>query len=297
MTSCPYCDGTLTALGVRLGYGIGRCQTCASLACLDDVGEDVLAALYGDAGYYTGGCAPYGYDGDLERNDVQRTPAWERRLTAITQITDGRRLLELGPGWGGFLRLAHTRGWTVAAVDPYPVRELPGTVFPSMEAIGDAGPFDAICLFDVLEHALEPLRMLEQVRALVAPSGCAAIGLPNVDGPTFRSRGLDWCEVKPPEHVSLPSAMGMRLAAQRTGFTVAAVIGHLGETWLWEPLRGVLDPAWSQGALASASRFGARVLNRGLREVRTRVAVPPPERQDYVTWLLVPAAGDTDSPR
>ncbi len=293
MRSCPYCDGALWALGVRLGYRMGRCQGCGSVACLDDVGEDVLAALYGDPGYYSGACRPYGYDAGVDRDDVQRTPAWERRLVAIAELTSGRRLLELGPGRGGFLRLAQARGWEVATVDPYPVADLPGALLPNVEAAAAAGPFDAVCLFDVLEHVLDPRLLLEQVRAVLAPSGCAAIGLPNVDGPSFRSLGLDWCEVKPPEHLSLPSAEGMRRAGARAGLHVVTVIGHFAETWLWEPLRDSLEPGSSRGAIGAARRFGARVLNRGIRELRTRLPAPPASQQDYVTWLLSDAtAGD-----
>ncbi len=285
MDSCPYCDGPLSAGGVRLGYHVGTCRACGSLACLDEVGEDVLAALYGDPGYYTGGCAPYGYDGNFRRNDGQRAPAWERRLSALGALTPGRRLLELGPGKGGFLRLARRRGWDVAAVDPYPAEGLPVPVFPSVEAALGDGPYDAVCLFDVLEHVRRPLLLLEQVRAALAPDGCAAVGLPSVDGPSFRALGTEWCEVKPPEHLSLPSAEGMRRALERSQLAVRGIIGHFRETWLWEPLRPLLEPPSSHGRSASASHLGARALNRAVREIRTRLPAPPPEGQDYVTWL------------
>ncbi len=291
MTSCPYCDGPCSALGVRLGFRIGRCGTCGSVVCLDDVGAEVLAALYGDPGYYTGQRAPYGYDGDLDRNDVQRTPVWERRLVAMAGVTAGRRLLELGPGRGGFLRLAEARGWQVAAVDPYPVAALPGVLFPTIDDAAAAGSYDAICLFDVLEHVQDPGRLLDRVHRLLAAGGCVAIGLPNVDGPSFRSQGVEWCEVKPPEHLSLPSVDGLRRASARAGFDIVNVTGHLRETWLWEPIRGLIDPRSARTAVRKLTRFGARVVNRALREVRTRLPAPPPERQDYVTWLLAKSAG------
>lgn len=289
MTSCPYCDGGLSAVGERLGYTLGICGGCGSLACLDDVGEDVLAELYGDPGYYTGGRAPYGYDGDLDRNDVQRTPVWEQRLQALAGLTSGRRLLELGPGRGGFLRLAEVRGWEVAGVDPYPAAGLTATVHPTLEDAAQGGPFDAVCLFDVLEHVLRPGALLAGVVSVLAPGGCVAVGLPNLDGPSFRVQGVAWAEVKPPEHLSLPTGAGMRAIATRAGLRVVTVLGHFAETWLWEPMRPYIDPRRSTGAVGAATVFGARVLNRGVREVRTRLPVPPPERQDYVTWLLARA--------
>lgn len=291
MTSCPYCDGQLSVAGVRLGYRVGRCETCGSVGCLDEIGENVLAALYRDPRYYTGGCPPYGYDGDFERNDVQRAPVWERRLMALADLTSGRRLLELGPGRGGFLKLARRRGWDVVAVDPYPAGDLSAPVFPSVEAAAAAGPFDAVCLFDVLEHVVRPRLLLEEVRAAMATNGCAAIGVPSVDGPSFRAHGTQWCEVKPPEHLSVPSAEGVRRAAEDAGMSVRGVLGHFAETWLWEPLRPMLDSRMGRGPWVSASRLGARVLNRGAREIRTRLPAPPPERQDYVTWLVGHRAG------
>ena len=283
MKSCFYCAGMLADVGVQRGYRIGRCRECASLACLDEVSEDELAALYGDPGYHD---ARYGEGRDRDRNAAQRAPVWERRLAVIEGLTEGRRLLELGPGTGGFLRLAQARGWQVAAVDPYPETKLSGAVFSSMGSAARTGPYDAVCLFDVLEHVRHPRLLLDEVRSVLAPSGCAAIGLPNVDGPSFRSRGLDWCEVKPPEHLSLPSAEGLLRATRRLGLTPAGVIGHFRESWLWEPLRAHLYPQ-APGPRRAAVRLGARVLNRGVRQIRMRLPAPPPERQDYVTWFFV----------
>jgi SAM-dependent methyltransferase len=291
MTSCPYCDGDLSDAGVRLDLRMGTCQSCGSLACIDEVTEDQLASLYGDPGYYSGSCPPYGYDGDFERNDAQRRPVWEQRLRAMGDITPGRRLLELGPGQGGFLRFARGEGWDVAAVDPYPAADLQVVPYANLLEAAREGPFDAVCLFDVLEHVLQPRQLLGDLPSVMAPGGCAAVGMPNLDGPSYRRLGLQWCEVKPPEHLSLPTVTGMRIAVAGAGLTVVGVIGHFAETWLWERMRSHLDHRRSVGVVGSGKVLGARVVNRGAREVRLRLGIPAPQHQDYVTWLLA-RAGD-----
>jgi 2-polyprenyl-3-methyl-5-hydroxy-6-metoxy-1,4-benzoquinol methylase len=43
-----------------------------------------------------------------------------------------------------------------------------------------AGQYDALLLLDVLEHLVEPGRILEELRALVEPGGLVVVSLPNV---------------------------------------------------------------------------------------------------------------------
>lgn len=286
MMTCPYCEGELRDGAVRLGYRMGVCATCGSVACMDNVADHVLAALYGDPAYYHGGCSPYGYHGNFARTDEQRRPIWNDRLAAVATMTRGRRLLDVGPGMGGFVRFAEAQGWQVAAVDPYPATELFVPVVTNLEDARALGPFDAVCLFDVVEHLANPVDLLQRIPGLLAPSGCVVIASPNAGGTSFHSSGFDWVEVRPPEHLAIPSHRGIEAALERGGLGLVATVGHFAHTWQWEPIRARLLTASSSSDMSgTAVKFGLRVLGRALREVRTRLSHPRPERQDYVTWL------------
>lgn len=285
MTNCPFCGGALAYGGMRLGYRVGRCG-CGSVVCLDDVDDSVLAGLYGDPGYYEGRCPPYGYDGDFTRSDAHKLPLWEERLRAVDEVASGRRMLEVGPGMGGFARFARSRGWDVTGLDPYPAPELDLPVVESLDVAVRDGPFDAVCLFDVVEHLAEPSALLGQLAGALSTGGCLAIGAPNAGGGSFRALKFDWWEVRPPEHLSVPSHEGIRHLLDRTGFRLVRTIGHFRQTWHWPPVMvGQLRYQHSPGVTGEAARLGLRVANRVLREIRLRLPPPPVHRQDYVTWL------------
>lgn len=296
--TCPYCEGEIQEGAVRLGYHMGVCGGCGSVVCLDDVADEVLAALYKDPGYYHGGCHPYGYGGESRRSNERRAPIWSDRLAAIASLTSGRHLLDVGPGMGGFVRFAQARGWHVAAVDAYPANELSAPVVPTIDDAAALGPFDAVCLFDVVEHLADPLALLQGLPELLAGSGCVVIASPNAGGASFRSSGFDWIEVRPPEHLAIPSHVGMEAALERAGLRLVRTVGHLVHTWQWPPIRSRLVDAQSvSGIGAKSSHFGLRALNRMLREVRTRLPYPAPALQDYVTWLAQqPRAGGGKEP-
>lgn len=291
---CPFCGDRLTGERVRFGYRMGCCQACGSVACLDEVPDEVVAALYGDPGYYSGGCAPYGYDGDVRHYDAQKTPVWQERLAAIAALQRGRRLLEVGPGTGGFARLASASGWDVMAVDPYPAGELEVPVVPTLELAAATGRFDAVCLFDVIEHLAEPLGLLRQLPPLLVQGGCVAIASPNAGGGSFRSVGFDWWEVRPPEHLSIPSDAGMVAALERSDLQLVRTVGHFTQTWHWPPVMlRLLAPTMTARPLGRGRQLGLRAVDAVTRRLRARLPHPRPERQDYVTWLARPRLEQT----
>jgi SAM-dependent methyltransferase len=74
--------------------------------------------------------------------------------------------------------------------------EFPESIFP---AIQDA-PFDAVCLFQLLEHVSDPIILIKDVMRLLVPQGILIIGVPDAEGPLqhFSSALTDI----PPHHVS-----------------------------------------------------------------------------------------------
>lgn len=136
------------------------------------------------------------------------------------------RVLDVGCGDGGFLALARSRGWDVVGFD-YDARMVAQARSRGVEAVASdfdsfcrsraPGEFDAVTLFDVLEHTPEPAVLLEQVKRLLKPGGHLAITLPNARRPIpFRREAHDY----PPHHFTRWTPQAMRAFLEKHGFEV-----------------------------------------------------------------------------
>ena len=132
-----------------------------------------------------------------------------KQSPVLRALGSGKRVLEIGFGNGAFMRFAKERGMAVAGVDIVPelvarARAAGYEAFESVAALvaqqsANAQAFDAVFLFDVLEH-LSP----EQIKALFAqlrpctsehavvvmrfPNGGGPLGLANQHGdPTHQT--------------------------------------------------------------------------------------------------------------
>ncbi len=99
-----------------------------------------------------------------------------------------RRVLEVGCGAGEMGRLLKLRGHTVTGVELVPEaadaarRHLDEVVTADVETDDlpfTPGSFDAVIFADVLEHLIDPWRVLRDA-ALLSPGGCLIASIPNV---------------------------------------------------------------------------------------------------------------------
>ncbi len=99
-----------------------------------------------------------------------------------------RRVLDVGCGTGQLGRLLQQRGHHVTGVELIPeaaeqAREHLDRVEIADIEIGFPFPpasFDAVVFADVLEHLIDPWRVLNEAVALLAPNGCVVASVPNV---------------------------------------------------------------------------------------------------------------------
>ncbi|CAM3951094.1 class I SAM-dependent methyltransferase [Smaragdicoccus niigatensis] len=109
---------------------------------------------------------------------------------ALQMIGWSKRVLELGAACGDMTQALKNQSCEVTVIeyDEQNRAELEGIADRTI--IGDLndpatldaldGPFDAVLAGDVLEHLLEPGRVLKQVSRLLAPGGRIVVSLPNV---------------------------------------------------------------------------------------------------------------------
>ncbi len=162
-----------------------------------------------------------------------------------------KALLDLGCGTAGLLAAARSRFGLAVGVDVafrwllvgrLRLREAgldPLLICANAEYLPFRGVFDRIIANDLLEHVVEPARVLAECRRLVAPTGCCYLSTNNryslapephvrLWGVGFLSRGLQASYVHAArdhsyENVSLLSSREMRRLASRAGLRCSRV--------------------------------------------------------------------------
>ena len=100
----------------------------------------------------------------------------------------GRRILDVGAADGIVSRRLTERGWRVTGLEGDPALAQAGarhcermlTANLNREIPEVAGPFDAILYGDVLEHLVDPLRVLVELDRSLGPNGVVIISVPNI---------------------------------------------------------------------------------------------------------------------
>lgn len=163
----------------------------------------------------------------LRAKEIKPLPSSDWRFASFLGegLTPGK-ILDVGCGDGGFLALAQNAGWKGLGFD-YEFRmieiakargvEVKVDEFASFCRSRAAGEFDAIVLFDVLEHTPEPSELLNLVKPLLKKGGHIALTLPNALRPLpFTREEHDY----PPHHFTRWTPDAMRGFLERNGFVV-----------------------------------------------------------------------------
>jgi 2-polyprenyl-3-methyl-5-hydroxy-6-metoxy-1,4-benzoquinol methylase len=112
---------------------------------------------------------------------------------------NGHRLLDVGAHVGVFVEVAQERGWAACGLEPsrWAVCEgrergldvIQGTL---REAELDGASYDAITMWDVIEHLIDPLGDLHEVARLLKPGGVFCAHTINIDSALARVMGRRW---------------------------------------------------------------------------------------------------------
>ncbi len=171
-------------LVVRKGYQVVRCRLCGLVYVSPRPRQrHELDALYTNARYSTRQVAHVLHEG--------RTREAQWRLDQL-ESSAGRRgtLLDVGCSAGSFLLAARERGWDVHGIDVSPdaVRhastalDLDARVATLEDAPFPPRSFDAITIFECIEHMLQPGDALQAAWRLLKDDGVLLITTPNIDG-------------------------------------------------------------------------------------------------------------------
>ena len=212
-------------------------------------GDRVLVRRCNDCGFWFAdpfvSGTPEIYNLITEGSELYPAERFEFGLTIDALRTRSLDLLEIGAGDGAFLRKARAAGITgrlcateyddgslgsLAAIDG--VETFRGS--PQELAAERPGSFDAICMFQVLEHMDHVDEVFAALRALMAPGGQLFIGVPNDASVSVQEELTGFWEM-PPNHIGRWTRGALESVASRHGFTVLdhqyEPVNDLGALW------------------------------------------------------------------
>lgn len=197
------------------------------------------------ADYYPSHYAAYRGAIDRERSPLMR---WKRRRNLLPSVNavsayfaQPGTLLDVGCATGNYLAEMRRRGWQVHGVEIQPeaaayAREaLQLDVFTGdlLDAPFAAGSFDAITLWDVLEHTHNPLAILRATRRLLKPGGIVAFSIPDLQSADAALFGNYWIGFDAPRHLYLFEDETMALLLQEANLRYLGRDHFLGTYHTW----------------------------------------------------------------
>jgi SAM-dependent methyltransferase len=167
-------------------YSIIKCKICKFIHVNPIPTNKELSLLYADD-YYKKIKPDYIHGNEKEIKYLDYT--FNEKLDTIEKLlsSKSKRVLDIGSGPGFFLRRAKRRGWDVLGIEPslaacnYSKKHNIPTIqkFFYEVDIKQIGKFDAIHIFDVLEHVNDPISILKKSYSLLKRGGIIVVEVPN----------------------------------------------------------------------------------------------------------------------
>jgi 2-polyprenyl-3-methyl-5-hydroxy-6-metoxy-1,4-benzoquinol methylase len=190
--------------------------------------QQELTHFYQQAGYYKDSALGYAdYFG--QRASHERLA--HIRLQRIERLYPRRgRILDVGCAAGFFLHVAQVRGWEPRGVElsaemaAYASKLIGRPIMPRVVDLDvEPASFDAVTLWEYIEHIPDPGDEVRRLVALLKPGGILALSTPNTTYWTAVHRPDRWREFKPPAHIGFFTSETLRRLLESCGLQVVAL--------------------------------------------------------------------------
>lgn len=180
----------------------------------------------------------YGYYGKRaslskeELFDKLNDNAYKKILESFRKIDKkAKKLLDVGCGQGQFVDYALRQGWDAmglevsdSAVNLCKKLDIPVNKADLSKADVTGGPFDAITLFEVIEHVDKPSMFLRKVVNQLKPGGLLFLTTPNFDSLDRRLLGQSWHVIHPEHKNYFTSSTIKKIIYLSSGLRVRSVV-------------------------------------------------------------------------
>lgn len=153
-----------------------------------------------------------------------RVRRWMRRFSKPGEV------LEIGCGSGVMVNEWRKNGWNVLGIErteeiaAYAQKRYNLDVISTgIEFLPAEKCFDAIVLFQVLEHLPNPTVVLSACAKRLKPKGAIFLGIPNLDSWQARFGGALWLHLDPPRHLFHFTPQSIERLLSDTGFQIEQI--------------------------------------------------------------------------
>jgi SAM-dependent methyltransferase len=225
--TCALCKSPGPMQALYPGVALDRCPACGLVFYRELNTVDPLAIYSRD--YFHG--AEY-QDYRSSRAALQKT--FRLRIRELVKYHSGGRLFEIGAAYGFFLDLAQ-KHWQVRGIDiapdavNYAREELKLAVEAGdfLDLPDEEGKYEIICMWDTIEHLVNPMAYLEKAARWLAPGGIIALTTGDIESLVARTQKEHWRLIHPPSHLFYFSRRTMHQALEQCGLTVRHA-SHVG---------------------------------------------------------------------
>ena len=220
---CPVCQGEdVTAATIP---NLQQCRACG-FVFFPVQNAAALLDLY-DEDYFSGAEYPdyLGQQPALRRSMRRHL----RQMGTVHRL--GGSLLEVGSAYGFFLDEARAHFDCLVGIDicESPTRYARERLRLDVR-LGDVVThdfaqqrFDAICLWDTIEHVADPRAVIERCVRLLSADGALFLTTGDIGSLNARLRGSSWRQIHPPSHVSYFSRATMMRLLEAAGLSVVRI--------------------------------------------------------------------------
>lgn len=210
------------------GYDVVRCLSCGLVFVANPPSTSELAKLYSSSSNYHARFEDS--SGDFRRDCVVA----RKHLELLEKYMQKGRLLDVGCAAAFFLKEAEADAWEACGIE---ISSMTANIARTRHGLDvrtgvleeDTFPpdwFDAVTLWDVLEHMVDPKHTMSIVNSILKVRGIVVISTPNIGGlfPRLSYKVARianyWPHVAPPGHLFQFSARTLHRLLRETGFEI-----------------------------------------------------------------------------
>jgi len=208
----------------KKGCLIVRCGECGHKYLDLEPREAELEALYSEDYFVNKNCDG-GY-GDYFAGERHLKINFRRRIRIIEKFQSGGALLDIGCGPGFFME-SLSSNWTARGIDISgfaceAAAQRGNSVIRGLfdPAFFEPESFDAVTLWNMIEHFNDPLQSLKGIHGILKPGGVCGIYTCNADSLFARLCGRYWHLFIIPEHLHFFSKRTLQEMLRESGFEI-----------------------------------------------------------------------------
>lgn len=256
-------------------YTFCRCRACGVLYQHPRPTEATIGQLYPHDTSYPSYRRAIAAEPLLKQFD--RRYGLAKRCRLVRRHVAAGRLLDVGCATGDFLsEMARQPGWSVMGVEPSPDagRYAAGSGLTVVRGVLNdgafaAGSFDAVTMWDVLEHVYDPRAVIAEAARILRPGGVLVVNHPNTASLDRRIFGRLWVGYELPRHLYLyPSEQLGRLMGEYGLREVERTCFYGSHAAAVDSLIYVFEERYGRGR-------ASRQLRLALRSLPVRLAAGP----------------------